>query len=95
MAYSTTNPPALVTQGIMNVSTAFWIYASTDAATVVRVTGYISNAKALGMKAGDIVFAIDTDASPLTMQVMIVSAITAAGAADLSDGTAVTGTNTD
>lgn len=95
MAYSTSNPPALVDQSIGNQGRAVWILSGTDAVTVVRVTGYISNAAALGMKVGDVVNYTKTDASPIAIQTMIVAAITAAGAADLSDGTAITATNTD
>lgn len=95
MAYATSNPPALL---IPRVGGGFniWVYKSTDAATVVRVTGYITNGVDLGMKAGDLVIAIDTDASPISMQLMIVTSIdTTGGSVDLSDGTAVTATDTD
>lgn len=95
MAYSTTNPPNLVQQNLGNRHSAEWTLTGTDAVATVRVTGYITNAKALGMKKGDLVRYTKTDASPITTQLMIVSAINANGSADLSDGTAVTGTNTD
>ena len=94
MAYNTANPPALISQGVGGFFRQ-WVYKSTDAATVVRVTGYITNAKDLGMKVGDIVTAIDTDASPVAAQIMLVSVINANGSADLSDGVAITATNTD
>ncbi|MGA0595608.1 hypothetical protein [Enterovirga sp. CN4-39] len=97
MAYSTSAPPvAMHHAGIANPTGAqHWALSGTDAVTAVRVTGYISNAKTLGMKKGDIVWYTKTDASPITCQIMIVSAINANGSADLSDGVAVTGTNTD
>jgi len=97
MAYSTSVPPYAITHaGIANpVGAQIWAMAGTDAVTVVRVTGYISNAKTLGMKKGDLVFYSKTDASPITCQIMIVSAINANGSADLSDGLAITATNTD
>lgn len=94
MAYSNDNPPALLTQTIGGTK-AFWVYASTDTATAVRVSGYITNAKALGMQVGDIVFSIDTDSSPLASHIYIVNAINADGSADLSDGTAITATDSD
>lgn len=94
MAYSTDNPPSLLTQTIGGTR-AFWIYASTDTATAVRVSGYITNAKALGMQVGDILYSIDTDASPIAAHIYIVNAINANGSADLSDGTAITATDTD
>lgn len=95
MAYSTSNPPILVEQSLGGQGPSKWELTGTDAVTVVRVVGYISNASALGMKVGDVVNYTKTDASPITRQTMLVSAISAAGAADLSDGTAVTSTNTD
>lgn len=91
MAYSTTNPPELVvgTQGFR-----IWAYKSTDAASAVRASGYFTNGYGLGMRAGDLVIVIDTDASPIAMQLCIVTSATAS-AVDLSDGTAVTATDTD
>lgn len=95
MAYSTSNPPALHSQAVGGFYRK-WVYKSTDAPAVVRVIGYITNARDLGMKVGDLVEVIDTDAAPISLQLMIVSAINATtGAGDLSDGTAVTATNTD
>ncbi|HET7409257.1 MAG TPA: hypothetical protein VFJ13_03590 [Paracoccaceae bacterium] len=93
MAYSTDNPPALISDTIGGTK-QFWVYASTDAASAVRVADYITNAQALGMKAGDLVWVIDTDASPIAAQLMTVAAVDADGA-DLTDGTAITATNTD
>lgn len=93
MAYSTSNPPALISQGIGGFF-RLWIYKSTDAATAVRVSGYITNGWTLGMRKGDLVLAVDTDAAPISTQMMIVSAASAT-AVDLSDGLAVTATNTD
>lgn len=67
MAYDTANPPKLLTPSFTNASgeVGIWTYASTDAATDVDVPGYFSNAKNLGIKAGDIIFVTDTDASPV------------------------------
>lgn len=93
MAYSTSNPPALISQGIGG-NFGVWAYKSTDAATAVRVSGYFTNGYDLGMRAGDIVHVVDTDASPIAMQAMIVTEATAS-TVDLSDGTAITATDTD
>jgi hypothetical protein len=93
MAYSTSTPPVLLAQGIMG-GNSLWTYASTDAATAVRVSGYIANGWELGMRAGDLVMAVDTDASPIATQLMIVTSALS-GTVDLSDGTAVTATDTD
>jgi hypothetical protein len=97
MAYSTSNPPALSPSGPLTGAGRKWIYKSTDAASVARVSGYFSNAKNLGMQVGDIVEVHDTDASPYIVTTHVVSAINATtGAADLSDvGATLGSTNTD
>lgn len=90
MAYATTNPPALQNQSINGPRQ--WFYQSADSQTDVRVSGYFTNGFELGMKAGDIVFVTDTD----TQQQSIHSVLEAtATAVDLSDGLAVTNTDTD
>lgn len=100
MAYSTSNPPLLVSPSFTNVSgeSSLWTYASTDGASTVDASGYITNGGALGMKVGDLVRVTDTDASPVivtTHRVVTVSS-TYPGAVDLSNGdTTVTGTNSD
>lgn len=70
-----------------------WIYRSADPIATVNTAGYIANAKKMGMKVGNIVKVIDT-ANNLDY-ICYVAAISAAGAADLTDGLAVTATNTD
>lgn len=94
MAYSTATPPVLTGLGGMDGRNKTWFYRSTDAATVVRVSGYITNGWDLGMRSGDLFIQVDTDASPITMQAMIVTSAVA-GTVDLSDGTVITGTDTD
>lgn len=93
MAYSTSNPPALISQGIGGFF-RLWVYKSTDAATAIDAANYFTNGWTLGMRAGDLVMSVKTDASPISMQMHIVSTATAAGV-NLSDGLAVTATNTD
>ncbi len=95
MAYSTSSPPAMMVARIGGSIPTIWSYTSTDAFTTVRVSGYITNAAALGMQKGDIVFVTKTDASPISCQIALVSAINADGSADLSDGVAITATNSD
>lgn len=67
MAYSTSTPPRLITPSFTNVSgeASVWVYSSTDNATTVDVPGYFTNAAALGIKAGDYIIVVDTDASPV------------------------------
>lgn len=91
MAYATTNPPRLVTQAI--AGTRFWEYVSADPVTTVRVNGYITDAEDLGMKANDIVTVIDSNLGGASL--CIVAAINANGSANLTDGTAISATNTD
>jgi hypothetical protein len=93
MAYSTDNPPRCVVPGIGDGVPSLWMYSSTDAATVVRVTGYISDGDDLGMKVGDVVIQSSSDAT--VGHIYLVNSVTAGGAADLSDGTAITATDTD
>lgn len=96
MAYSTSNPPFLLFPNFDSSNPRVWGYKSADAAATVRVSGYITNGGALGMKVGDLVFVWDT-ATPLvtTHQVISVST-TSPGAVDLSDAVTVgSSTNTD
>lgn len=93
MAYSTSNPPTLVSSAVGG-GPRLWMYKSTDAATAVRVSGYFTNGYALGMRANDILIMIDTDASPIASQIMIVNAASSS-AVDCSDGVAITATDTD
>jgi len=87
MAYSTANPPALVHQMVGKNGGSTWVYDSTDAATVVRAAGYITDAEDLGMAVGDIVHQRDSAGATVAHD-YVVLAIAANGSADLSDGTA-------
>lgn len=59
MAYSTSNPPQLVAQGIGGTG-KLWMYKSADPETEYDDAGYITNAGDLGMSTGDHVMVIDT-----------------------------------
>lgn len=93
MAYSTLNPPRMMVPAVGAVGPNLWSYDSADAATVVRATGYITDADDLGMKVGDTVIQGDT-AGATVAHLYAVVAVTAGGSADLSDGTAIVVTNT-
>lgn len=99
MTYSTSAPPVCQrVGGIGGQSPAIWYYTSTDGASTVDASGYITNGGALGMKIGDIVTVLDNDASPpvLTTHYVVTVSATAPGAVDLTDGTSfVVGTNSD
>ncbi len=97
MSYSTSTPPKLVFQSFGNSGPALWTYESTDAASVVDASGYITNGGALGMKLGDLVWVTDTDASPRITTSHMVASVSATypGAVDLSDGVTLASTNSD
>ena len=91
MAYATSNPPHCL---VNTPNFRLWVYKSTDNAAAVRASGYITNGYDLGMRAGDIVMMVDTDASPIAAQMMIVTSAVS-GTVDLSDGTAIVATDSD
>lgn len=91
MAYSTSTPPRLVTQGITGGK--LWYYESADAIADVNTAGYFSNGAALGMEVGDTVIIRDT-ATPTTSLCTVIN-VTAGGQADVSDGTAIAQTDSD
>jgi hypothetical protein len=97
MAYDATNPerfPYLTIAGNGGTySLREWHYKSADTIATVRVDGYISNGAALGMKLYDVVTVVDTTTP--AVQKMVVAAVNANGSIDLSDGTAISTTDTD
>ena len=86
MAYSTSNPPALVTQMVGKTGGSTWIYDSADPATDVRVSGYITDGADLGMAVGDVVHQRDTTGATVAHDYVVLSVTN--GVVDLSDGTA-------
>lgn len=77
MSYSTSNPPVLLSQGMSNSVPRVWILTGTDADTVVDDAGYISNAKALGMKVNDLLLYCKTDGP--AWYTLIVTAVASTG----------------
>ena len=94
MPYSTSNPPALVTQRVGGGGAVF-SYDSTDAATAVRVDGYINNGQDLGMKIGDTVKQFDSVGGSISHEYTVVSLSTVDRSVDLSDGVSAPVTDTD
>lgn len=94
MAYATSNPPKLMVQALGGNGPNIWSYASTDAAATVDAANYITNGGSLGMKVGDLVYVMDTDASPVIVTLHQVSA-TGDGTTDLNDLTTITQTDSD
>lgn len=98
MAYSTSNPPRLITPSFTNVSgeCSIWSYSTADTAATVDTSGYITNGGALGMKVGDLVLVTVTGTGVITSHRVVSVSATAPGAVDLGDGTAIGATtNTD
>lgn len=93
MAYSTSNPPEKL---VSNLDGTFniWVYRSTDAAATVDAANYFTNGGSLGLKVGDVMFVIDTDASPVITTLHQVSA-TGDGTTDINDLTTITQTDSD
>lgn len=86
MAYSASNPPALIAQKIGGGGRVY-LWETAEAAGTVDANDYIENGYALGMRASDTVLVVDTN-TPLTTMHRVESA-TAGGAADLAVGTTV------
>jgi len=93
MAYATSNPPILISQGIGGVGKMFF-YASTDAQADVDAAGYFTDGYDRGMRAQDHIIAVDTDASPIASSLHMVNAATSTSV-DLNNGVAVTATDSD
>jgi hypothetical protein len=93
MTYSTSNPPVLVTQALNGGAGKIWVYRSDDQASDVDAANYFTNGGSLGMAIGDLVYVIDTDASPVITTLHQVSA-TGDGTTDLNDLTTIKQTDT-
>ncbi len=87
MAYNSAAPPACLAFTIGDEQPQLWVYQSTDAPAAVAAAGYISNAKPLGMKVGDVLFYFQT--SGPANQIFRVASFTG-NAANLSAGIAIT-----
>jgi hypothetical protein len=66
MAYTSANLN-LVVPSFTNATgeSGTWTYYSTDNATTVDVPGYFSDALAKGVKVNDLIYVVDSDASPV------------------------------
>lgn len=78
MAYSTTNPPQLISQtfGTQGGQPRLWSYASTDPIATVAGADYVSNGQALGMALGDVCFVLDSDTPLVSLTYVITLATT-------------------
>lgn len=91
MAYSTSNPPALLTPAPIDnqVGPQIWAYKSTDAIATVLGSAYFSNGYTLGMDVGDVVMVLDTTNTRVSIT-MVTSVSSSTGSATL--GTTATTT---
>jgi hypothetical protein len=89
MSYSTSNPPYKIFHGgLTGAAWTCWAYVSADAVADVDGSGYITNAKELGMKVNDGVFVVDT-ATPLISFCRVHAIDATTGAGNLSNGTTI------
>jgi hypothetical protein len=96
MAYSTSAPPVLTTEGPLTGGGQVWYHSSADATAATDTAGFITNGGDLGMKVGDIVNHQDSGTGVVTTHRVITVSATAPGAVDLSDGVVIgSATNTD
>ena len=86
MAYT---PANLVLTAQAIAGPKIWTYSSVDAATVANGASYFTNGSAVGMTIGDLVYGFDSDASPVDGYLLIVSAVTAGGAATADEYAAI------
>jgi hypothetical protein len=90
-AYATTNPPALISQGIGGrAGSRTWCLIGTHVTTDADAANFITNADELGIKAMDTVILVnDTDTAAALVHGHVVNSVTAGGAANLSAGVAL------
>lgn len=92
MTYATSNPPRLAVQAI--VGGKIWFYESADPIATVNTSGYFTNGYTCGMRVGDTVIVRDTNV-PTTSLCTVIDVSSTTGVADISDGTAISQTDSD
>lgn len=93
MAFSSTGFNAVGGQSKAGNAPAIYTYASTDAQSAIRVSGYF-NAVASILKVGDIIFCYSATGGTPVMSTAYVNS-NASGVVDITDGVTVTATDTD
>lgn len=81
MAYSTSNPPVVMSQTFGGKQ--WWDYESADVHTDVDATDYFTNGDDLGMKVNDLVI-VTKNTATIGATLHVVTAVTAGGAATVS-----------
>lgn len=93
MAFSATGFNAVGGQSKSGNAPSIWTYSSTDAQSVIRVSGYFNSVSSV-LKVGDIIFCYSaTGGTPVMSTAYVVS--NASGVVDITDGVTVTATDTD
>jgi hypothetical protein len=93
MAFSSTGFNTVGGQAKAGNAPSIYTYASTDAQTVIRVSGYFDSVSSI-LKVGDIIFCYSaTGGTPVMSTAYVVS--NASGVVDITDGVTVTATDTD
>ena len=93
MAFSSTGFSAIGGQSKAGNAPAIYSYASTDAQTVIRFTGYFNTIASI-LKVGDIIFCYSATGGTPVMSTAYVTS-NASGVVDITDGVTVTATDTD
>lgn len=101
------NPPVLMFAGVggrvlNNGSTLggsgagmglqMWMYSSTDSSTAPFAANYFTDAKALGMRAGDVVLQVGATGSTVGVSLNVLGAVSTSGAAYASTGAQISST---
>ncbi len=69
-----------------------WLYTSTDSSTAPFAANYFTDAKALGMRGGDVVLQVGATGSTLGVALSVLGTVSTAGAAYGSSGAQISST---
>jgi hypothetical protein len=69
-----------------------WLYTSTDSSTAPFTANYFTDAKRLGMRAGDVVMQVGATGSTFGISLNVLGAVSTAGAAYASTGSQISST---
>jgi hypothetical protein len=94
MAYSSPNLKLIAGTTWDRGAMRIWSYKSDDAMSTVRGENYIADARLRGMAPGDVIYVTQTTAGAITAITQSVVLTVGASGADISDGSAITVTNT-
>ena len=93
MAFSSTGFNTIGGQSKAGNAPSIYTYASTDAQSVIRASGYFNSVASI-LKVGDLIFCYSaTGGTPVMSTAYVVS--NASGVVDVNDGTTLANTDTD